>query len=51
MSPKLEELTWPQIQEQLTWVMEDRSQLSAKQREQLMARSLLLVIERLDGAP
>lgn len=48
MSPKLTELTWEQTKEQLAWIEEERSSLSTEMRERLVARALLVVMERLD---
>jgi hypothetical protein len=49
MSPKLEELKWEQLKEQLGWIVEDRSSLDNEKRERLMAKSLLVVMGRLDA--
>jgi hypothetical protein len=47
--PKLEQLSWSEIRDQLTYIAEDRSALSNEMRERLIARALGIVMERLQG--
>jgi hypothetical protein len=44
--PKLEELTWPELREQLTYIAEARSNDTQEMRDRLFARALVELMDR-----